>query len=122
MWDALAAWQRTQSAWVPDVSAMARVLSDRSADACNIDRIDNWAMYGQEYIEDVQAMLAAAPAQPAVHDNGEVSDANCRRLLFAFGLECNTIGLMGAAENLHKGMKEVARAALAVSTGQEVGK
>lgn len=54
-----------QSAGVPDVSAMARVLSDRSADACNIDRADNWAMYGQEYIEDVQAMLAA-PAQPAV--------------------------------------------------------
>ena len=47
---------------VPDVSAMARVLSDRSADACNIDRTDNWAIYGQEYIGDVQAMLAAAPA------------------------------------------------------------
>ena len=48
---------------VPDVSAMARVLSDRSADACNIDRDDNWAMYGQEYIEDVQAMLAASTGQ-----------------------------------------------------------
>lgn len=58
-------WVAKQSARVPDVSAMARVLSDRSADACNIDRTDNWAMYGQEYIEDVQAMLAAAPAQPA---------------------------------------------------------
>lgn len=66
-----AAWQRTQAAGVPDVSAMARVLSDRSADACNIDRTDNWAMYGQEYIEDVQAMLAA-PAQPAAQDQGEV--------------------------------------------------
>jgi len=49
---------------VPDVSTMARVLSDRSADACNIDRTDNWAMYGGEYIEDVQAMLAApAPVE-----------------------------------------------------------
>lgn len=48
---------------VPDVSAMARVLSDRSADACNIDRDDNWAMYGQEYIEDVRAMLAASTGQ-----------------------------------------------------------
>lgn len=66
-----AAWQRTQSAGVPNVSAMARVLSDRSADACNIDRTDNWAMYGQEYIEDVQAMLAAQ-AQPAAQDQGEV--------------------------------------------------
>ena len=56
----LSAWQRTQAAGVPDVSAMARVLCDRSADGCNVDRDDNWAVYGQEYIEDVQAMLAAA--------------------------------------------------------------
>ena len=59
--DGFRAGQRAaQSAGVPDVSAMARVLSDRSADACNIDRTDNWAMYGQEYIEDVQAMLEVA--------------------------------------------------------------
>ena len=45
---------------------MARVLSDRSADACNIGRADNWAMYGQEYIEDVQAMLAAAALAASV--------------------------------------------------------
>ena len=49
---------------VPDVSTMARVLSDRVADARNIDLTDNWAMYGEEYIEDVQAMLAApAPVE-----------------------------------------------------------
>lgn len=66
---AISTWQRTQAAGVPDVYAMARVLSDRSADACNIDRTDNWAMYGHEYIEDVQAMLAAAPTQPAAHGN-----------------------------------------------------
>lgn len=53
---------------VPDVSAMARVLSDRAADACNIDCDDNWAMYGQEYIDDVQAMLAAAPSAPKADD------------------------------------------------------
>ncbi|MDZ4192898.1 MAG: hypothetical protein U1D65_12895 [Pseudomonas sp.] len=64
--DGFRAGQRAaQSAGVPDVSAMARVLSDRSADACNIDRTDNWAMYGQEYIEDVQAMLASAPTVEA---------------------------------------------------------
>ena len=45
---------------MPDVSAMAKVLSDRAADACNINRDDNWAMYGQEYIDDVQAMLEVA--------------------------------------------------------------
>ena len=46
-----------------NVSAMARVLSDRCAIACNIDRDDNWALCGQGYIEDVQAMLAVAVAQ-----------------------------------------------------------
>ena len=57
-----AAHQRQQAREVvmPDVSAMAKVLSDRAADACNIDRADNWAMYGQEYIDDVQAMLEVA--------------------------------------------------------------
>lgn len=44
---------------VPDVSAMARVLSDRAASACCVDLDDNWKIYGQEYIEDVRAMLAA---------------------------------------------------------------
>ena len=43
---------------VPDVSAMARVLSDRAASACCVDPDDNWKIYGQEYIEDVRAMLA----------------------------------------------------------------
>lgn len=56
-----------------DVSAMARVLSDRAADACNIDRGDNWAMYGQEYIDDVHAMLAAAPSAPATAQGGVYS-------------------------------------------------
>ena len=64
MFQAGAAWQRTQAAVVPDVYAMARVLSDRSADACNVDRTDNWAMYGHEFIEDVQAMLAAVSKGP----------------------------------------------------------
>ena len=43
---------------VPDVSAMARTLADRSADACNVNREDNWAIHGQDYIDDVTAMLA----------------------------------------------------------------
>ena len=65
MWNfyqAGAAHQRQQAREVvmPDVSAMAKVLSDRAADACNINRDDNWAMYGQEYIDDVQAMLGVA--------------------------------------------------------------
>ena len=54
-----------QQVSVPDVSAMARTLADRNADACNVNREDNWAIYGQDYIDDVTAMLAAAPAAPA---------------------------------------------------------
>lgn len=60
-----AAWQRAQGAGVPDVSAMAKALSDRAASACCVDPDDNWKIYGQDYIEDVRAMLAAAPAAPA---------------------------------------------------------
>ena len=52
-----------QAGQVPDVSAMARALSDRQADACNVDRDDQWKLYGNDFIEDVKAMLAAAPAQ-----------------------------------------------------------
>ena len=44
---------------MPDFSAMAKVLSDRVASACCVDPDDNWKIYGQEYIEDVRAMLAA---------------------------------------------------------------
>ncbi|HET8790986.1 MAG TPA: hypothetical protein VFM75_07215 [Modicisalibacter sp.] len=47
---------------VPDVPTMARVLADRCADACNVNRDDYWKEYGGDCIEDVRAMLAAAPA------------------------------------------------------------
>lgn len=67
-----AAWQRARVA-VPDVSAMAKVLSDRAASACCVDPDDNWKIYGHEFIEDVRAMLAAAPAHlAALHEQGEV--------------------------------------------------
>lgn len=52
--------QQAREVVMPEISAMAKVLSDRAADACNINRDDNWAMYGQEYIDDVQAMLEVA--------------------------------------------------------------
>ena len=50
-----------RSGRTPDVSAMARVLSDRAASACCVDPDDNWKIYGHEFIEDVRAMLAASP-------------------------------------------------------------
>lgn len=40
-----------------DVSTMARTMSNRNADACNVDREDYWKQYGQDCIEDVQAMV-----------------------------------------------------------------
>ena len=113
-----AAWQRAQWA-VPNVSAMARVLSDRSADACNIDRTDNWAMYGQEYIEDVQAMLSAATAHPAERqEQGEVQRLrealeHCLDVMkdpWKHGEGCISRAIY------------MADAALAASTGQEGGK
>ena len=42
------------------VSTAARVLNDRQADACNVDRDDQWKIYGQDFIEDAEAMLRAA--------------------------------------------------------------
>lgn len=59
---ALTASAPNHSEQVRDVSEMARVLSDRQADACNVDRDDQWKIYGQDFIEDVTAMLAAAPS------------------------------------------------------------
>jgi hypothetical protein len=58
---------------VPDKFAMARTLSDRCADSCNIDRDDYWKQYGQDTIEDVDAMLAAPtpPASEAVPNSAD---------------------------------------------------
>lgn len=42
------------------ISKAARVLSDRTADACGIDKDDNWAIYGNEFIADARAVLNAA--------------------------------------------------------------
>ena len=56
MFKAGASWQREQGA-VPDVSAMAKALSDRVADARCVDPDDNWKIYRHEFIEDVQEDL-----------------------------------------------------------------
>ena len=42
------------------VSAAARVLADRSAEACNVDKDDNWKVYSEDFIEDARAALEAA--------------------------------------------------------------
>jgi hypothetical protein len=38
----------------------ARVMSDRQADACNVNKEDQWKVYGQDFIDDARAMLEAA--------------------------------------------------------------
>lgn len=117
-----------QSAGVPDVSAMARVLSDRSADACNIDRTDNWAMYGQEYIEDVQAMLSAAPAQPAAlaykddpRSPSELSLAGCNCVRFGEGnphWPCKIHRAeQGEVQRLREALGEAAQSLETISSG-----
>lgn len=42
------------------IAKAARALSDRTADACGIDKDDNWAIYGEEFIADARVMLNAA--------------------------------------------------------------
>lgn len=51
------------------ISKAARVLADRNAAICNVNKDDNWAIYGNDFIEDVRAIVAAISplsAQPAV--------------------------------------------------------
>lgn len=42
------------------ITAAARVLCERQADACGIDRDDQWMVYGDGFKEDARAMLIAA--------------------------------------------------------------
>lgn len=42
------------------VVAAARVLNERQADACGVDRDDQWAIYSDDFKADALAMLKAA--------------------------------------------------------------
>ena len=42
------------------VVAAARVLNERQADACGVDRDDQWAIYSDDFKADARAMLEAA--------------------------------------------------------------
>lgn len=44
------------------VLLMARALSDRGAALCNVDALDSWKTYHEDYIADVRAMLEAIGA------------------------------------------------------------
>lgn len=43
-----------------DVNKMARALCNRHADACGVDREDQWKFYSQDFIDDAQCMIDAA--------------------------------------------------------------
>ena len=49
------------------ISAGGRWLCDQSADACGVNRDDNWKVYGSEYIDEFRgAYNAAVKASPAI--------------------------------------------------------
>lgn len=53
-------WKNGEPLYTLDVHRMARSLSDRMADACGVNRDDQWNLYGDEFNADVLAMLEAA--------------------------------------------------------------
>jgi hypothetical protein len=44
------------------ISKGARYLSDSSAELCNVDKDDNWKVYGQDFIDEFRAACLAASA------------------------------------------------------------
>ena len=42
------------------INAAGRALSNASADACGIDRDDNWKTYGEEFIAEARMAIEAA--------------------------------------------------------------
>lgn len=53
----------------------------------------------------IRSLIAAA--QPREVD--EAAEREAQKLIYGFMLDCNAIGLHGAAENLHRGIKEAAK-------------
>ena len=49
---------------VPDRVAMAKALCNYHADLCGVSRDDQWFIFSDDFLNDVDVMLAAAPAQP----------------------------------------------------------
>lgn len=50
---------------VPDRVAMAKALCNYHADLCGVSRDDQWFIFSDAFLNDVDVMLAAATAQPA---------------------------------------------------------
>ena len=50
---------------LPDRVAMAKALCKHHAEQCGVNADDQWKVYSENFFEDVDVMLAAAPAAPA---------------------------------------------------------
>jgi len=62
--DQLLAELAALNAAVPDRVAMAKALCNYHADLCGVSRDDQWFIFSDDFLNDVDVMLAAAPAQP----------------------------------------------------------
>ncbi len=49
---------------VPDRVAMAKALCNYHADLCGVSRDDQWFIFSDDFLNDVDVMLASAPAKP----------------------------------------------------------
>lgn len=60
-----------------------------------------------EFIDEEVELVrqAAAALRAGLPEDGALLRA-CQRRIHGFMLDCNAIGLLGAAENLHKGLKQ----------------
>ena len=64
------------------ISAVARVLSDRSAYDCGVHKDDNWHVYGKDYLESAKAALAvlSAAAPQVVADERAYTAEEVRKI------------------------------------------
>ena len=51
------------------LSAAARHMCNRSADACGVDREDNWKIYGGEFIAELREALVVGLASPIAKED-----------------------------------------------------
>jgi len=55
---------------------------------------------------ETNAKEAIAAVKKALAQPEQVSEYECRKLLYGFMLDCNAVGLEQAGKNLHRSMKE----------------
>lgn len=68
----------TEHAFNNMVATAARVLSDRAADTCGVNRDDQWAHYSDEFLQDARAALQAAGVRELLATKHIDAPANTR--------------------------------------------